>query len=78
MAQEIELFLKCVQCNGTGVFQSAHGPGSGSIPCNWPGCNGTGFISKGKFIIDPGNDDVADKCDDILEKCGDILAKLNE
>lgn len=77
MSQEIELFEKCPQCNGTGKFQPAHGQGGAEIDCNWPGCI-NGFISIGKFIIDPGNDDVLDKCNDILNKCNDIFEKLNE
>lgn len=77
MAQEIELFLKCPQCSGTGMHRCCD-PKGASIPCNWPGCNGTGFISKGKFTVDPGNDDVVNKCNDILDKCNDILEKLEE
>ena len=76
---EIELFEKCAQCSGTGMHQSAHGESAnGSIPCNWPGCNGTGFLSRGKFTLDPSTGDISDKCDDILGKCEDILEKLNE
>ena len=76
---EIELFEKCAQCNGTGMHRSAHGEGTSSaIPCNWPGCNGTGFISHGKFQLDPSTGDIVDKVNDVLEKCNDILDKLNE
>ena len=76
---ETEYFEKCPQCDGTGFHQSSHGPAAnGSVPCNWPGCNGTGFISRGKFTLDPSTEDIAGKCEDILEKCSDILEKLNE
>lgn len=76
---EIELFEKCKQCSGTGTHQSSHGPGANAaIPCNWPGCNGTGFLSRGKFTLDPSTEDIVDKCEDILDKCNDILEKLNE
>ena len=79
MADEIELFEKCTQCSGTGFHQSSHGQTvNGSIPCNWPGCNGTGFLSRGKFTLDPSTGDIVDKINDVLEKCNDILAKLNE
>ena len=76
---ETELFEKCTQCSGTGSHQSSHGPGSNpAIPCNWPGCNGTGFLSRGKFTLDPSTGDIVDKLDDVLGKCADILEKLNE
>lgn len=76
---DTELFEKCSQCAGTGMHRSAHGESSSpSIPCNWPGCNGTGFLSRGKFALDPSTGDVVDKINDVLNKCNDILTKLNE
>jgi DnaJ-class molecular chaperone len=78
MAQQLELYELCPQCKGTGIFQSAHGEGSSSMTCNWPGCNGSGYIYYAKFTADPGIDDVIDKCNDIVDKCNDILDKLNE
>lgn len=79
MSQEIAIYEKCTQCNGTGSFTPSHGStGSGSLPCNWPGCNATGYIEKEKITLEPGLDDILDKCSDVLEKCNDILAKLNE
>lgn len=50
MAKTITLYQKCIQCNGTGTFQPAHGSGGASIPCNWPGCNASGFIIFGKYV----------------------------
>lgn len=77
MAQEITIYTKCPQCNGSGVHQSSHGPGSNpSIVCNWPGCE-NGYIALSKIIYDPGHDDIIDKCNDIIDKCNDILEKFN-
>lgn len=75
MAQTIELYKKCSQCNGIGTFQPAHGPGGSPITCTWPGCN-SGYILCGKYNSDPGHDDIMDKCNDIINKCNDILEAL--
>lgn len=59
MSQELKLFKKCPQCNGNGVHQSSLS--AGEIPtktCDWPGCNGTGFIYDTRYTLDPGVDDV--------------------
>lgn len=77
MAQELELYEKCPQCNGTGIFQSASNEEAEPIVCNWPGCV-DGFIPRAKMTVDPSADDIIDKCDDIIGKCNDILEKLNE
>lgn len=76
MAQELTLYRKCSQCNGTGTFQSAHGEGSSSGLCNWPGCE-NGYMFLAKITLNPGIDDVIDNCQDILDKCNDILDKLD-
>ncbi|MFX0022195.1 MAG: hypothetical protein ACFE9S_07700 [Candidatus Hermodarchaeota archaeon] len=76
MAQELELYRKCPQCNGTGTFQSAHGVNGSSMPCNWPGCV-DGYTSFSKMTLDPGVDDVINKCNDIIDKCNDILEALS-
>ena len=79
MAQQITIRKICTQCNGTGSFAPASGPHAGSaITCNWPGCDGTGYVDLGIFDIDPGLDDVLDKVNDVLDKCADILEKLDE
>ena len=76
MAQEIVLYTKCPQCNGTGMHQAGTGPNAeGSIVCNWPGCV-NGYIALSKFTLDPGGDDILNKCNDILDKCNDILEEL--
>lgn len=75
MAQELPLYRKCSQCNGTGIFQPAHGEGAFSIPCTWPGCE-NGYVFHAKIILNPGVDDVYDKCQDIIDKCNDILEIL--
>jgi len=79
MAQEPQLYIKCVQCGGTGTYINP-GVGGGSQACQWPGCadEPVGFIPAGKIILDPGNDDVIDKCNDILDKCNDILEEISE
>lgn len=44
------LYVICPQCHGDGTFAPSGGPqGSGELPCNWPGCNETGFIEFGLF-----------------------------
>lgn len=78
MAQELVIYRKCHQCNGTGIHQSSHGLGGSPITCNWPGCNGTGYIATEKITYDPGHDDIMDKCNDILDKCNNILDKCND
>lgn len=52
MSQIIMLQKVCVQCNGTGIIltQIDGGP-SFEIPCPWPGCDGTGYVEYGKFIL---------------------------
>ena len=65
MAQEIQLKVKCKQCGGSGIYNYP-GVGGGSQTCPWPGCE-EGWISVDKFEIDPGIDDILDKCNDILE-----------
>ena len=50
MAQEILTYVKCPQCHGTGTFKPASGPGgSGSLPCNWPGCGTSGYVEFGRY-----------------------------
>lgn len=78
MAQEIIVKQICPQCGGDGWFGATSGPdGQGPHPCHWRDCNQTGYITLGKFILDPGTDDLQDKHEDILEKLDDILEKLN-
>lgn len=73
MAQQVETFVKCPQCHGTGTFEPASGSqGSGSLSCNWPGCGATGFVSMEKFTLNPGLSDVMDKLGDIEEKVNEI------
>jgi hypothetical protein len=78
MAQQLELYELCPQCKGTGVFQSAHGEGSSSMTCNWPGCNGSGYIYYAKLTLDPGIDDVETKCDTLISGGSNILQKCND
>ena len=76
--QDIKLFMECPQCAGEGEFYTGGGPTqTGPIPCNWPGCNGSGYIEAGTLPFDPGLDDVIDKCNDIIDKCNDILAEVS-
>jgi hypothetical protein len=92
MAQELKLYQKCPQCNGTGVHEG--------IKCLWPDCNGTGFIFRIKCFLDPGVDDVisdallvlnnrlnllrvytkklSNKCDAIETKCEDLDDKCDD
>lgn len=77
MAQELELYSKCPQCNGTGEHQSSHGQGGSSIPCNWPGCNATGYLLYGKMTIDPGLDTIDGKCDTLIAGGSNVLSKCN-
>ena len=81
MAQEIDVFRKCTQCDGTGEF-TPPGKNQSPIPCNWPDCIGPpgpdGYLKGDSFTLDPGLDYVIDKCNDILNKCNDIIEKLNE
>ena len=77
MATEVVLHKICTQCNGTGQFSPATGPGAGgAITCTWPGCNGTGYLVLGKIELDPGLDDILDRVNDVLDKCNDILAEV--
>jgi hypothetical protein len=66
MSQTITLKEKCPQCHGTGLYEPSSGEGSSPLPCNWPDCS-EGYVNKGQVIIDPGLDDILDKCKDILE-----------
>jgi len=64
-------------CGGDGVFNPASGPAAGpDIPCNWTGCV-DGYVELGQLTLDPGIDDVIDKCNDILDQCADILEAVN-
>lgn len=74
MSQTIEIKNLCRQCNGTGTYSNIEQGGGGpSISCPWPGCNGTGYYTAQRIVIDPGLDDVMDKLQDVLDKCDDIL-----
>lgn len=77
MSQNLELYWRCPQCFGSGIFIPAGGENP-SFPCNWPGCNATGYILYGKMPLEFGLNDIFDKCNDIIDKCDDILEKLNE
>ena len=78
MAQELHIKTKCPQCVGTGEFMAPGG--GGLLPC--PMCSATGWLDVPPYVqkiaLDPGMDDIIDKCNDILDKCDDILEKLNE
>ena len=77
--QEVTLYQACPQCGGTGEYKPATGPGTGGpYECQWDDCDGTGFITWGKYSVNPGSDDLLDKINDVLDKCNDILEKLNE
>lgn len=76
MAQEIQIYTKCPQCNGTGMFNPGP-PTDPPLECTWPGCEG-GYIALSKTTFDPGNDDVVDKCEDILDKCDNIIELLKD
>lgn len=77
MAQEITLKQVCVQCGGTGIYGAATPPHTGGpFTCQWQDCNGTGYMTFGKFIIDPGTNELDAKLDDIYDKIEDILDKL--
>lgn len=67
MSQEITVYKLCPQCNGIGEFYPASGIGCSSVVCNWPGCV-NGYIVSAKLVLDPGIDDIMDKCNDILDK----------
>ena len=76
---EVEIKRVCPQCQGDGLFGAVNGPhGSGDKPCDWNGCNQTGYISFGKFILDPSMDDLQDKHQDILDKIEDIKELIQE
>jgi len=78
MAQELHIKTKCPQCVGSGEYV----PPGGGGPLSCPMCNATGWLDVPpyvqKIVLDPGMDDIIDKCNDILDKCDDILEKLNE
>jgi len=68
MAQEIIIKNKCSACGGDGLIPNySSGVIDGSSNCEWPGCV-DGYIEVGKFTINPGLDDILDKCNDIFEK----------
>lgn len=78
MAQTITLKTKCTQCNGTGIHTNAEADGTPyTASCQWPGCV-DGYIVTMKMEIEPGLDDIFNKCEDILDKCGDILDKCED
>ena len=78
MAQDIKAYIRCPQCNGTGEQYAGGGIGAtGPFDCLWPECV-DGYIEWGSLRIDPGLDDILDKCNDILDKCNDIKASIDE
>lgn len=78
MSQEILIEIKCTQCNGTGTHTQQEQDGTPyEGDCQWPGCV-DGFIETLRITLDPGLDDILDKCNDILDKCNDILEEVQE
>lgn len=75
MAQELELLRHCPGCEGTGTY-TGHGVNPVSVTCVQ--CGGDGRQTLGYVILDPGLDDVLDKCNDVLDKCNDILDAISE
>lgn len=57
MVQEIAVYRKCVQCNGTGFFEPSGGIDAPILVCTWPGCV-NGYILFERFSIDPGLDEI--------------------
>jgi len=79
MSNKIDVYQICPQCGGDGLYGETHGPdGQGSMPCNWTGCNGTGYILLGFFELDPSLGDLQDKHEDILDKLDDVLELLRD
>ncbi len=80
MAQEITLYQKCNICRGDGVVTSTGSqngtPQQWETPCT--SCEGTGYVEFGHVSLDPGFDDIMDRCNDILDKCNDIKEKVDE
>jgi chromosome segregation ATPase len=64
MATEVTLKQICPQCAGDGVYGG--GGENPTLPCNWLDCNQTGYITWGKFIMEP----------DIAEVLAQLLANL--
>jgi len=76
---EYSIFQSCPYCKEGVVTSSGSTDGvpfSNPRPC--VSCGGTGLISAGKIVMDPGVEDVLDKVNDVLDKCNDILEKLDE
>ncbi len=77
MAQELTLYQICPQCNGDGLYAPAHGTGgSGDLTCNWMDCAGTGYITFGKYTLDPGNDDLTDGHGDLSSEHSDLSDEI--
>lgn len=70
MTQILHIKTKCPQCRGTGE--------DNSLPC--PMCGATGWLDVPPYVqkieLDPGLDDIINKCNDILDKIEDVLEKL--
>jgi len=75
--QAITLYKVCTACGGTGQLMNGLPGEQTTATCQWPGCNGSGFVTLGKIELDPGLDDVMDKLDDVLDKCQDILTEVS-
>lgn len=76
--QELILYKKCTVCGGDGIQSNTEADGdTTNNACTWPGCV-NGYIEASIVTIDPGIDDVMDKCNDILDKCADLLEKYEE
>lgn len=74
MAQELNITVSCPACGGTGL-QPIGIQGDTQLCLT---CGGTGELAISKVTVDPGIDDVINKCNDILDKCNDILEKVSE